>query len=234
MRPLIGITLDWQQSGSFSERPHYALREHYFKAVREAGGLPVAIPLCLESQAEYLERIHGLIVPGGDYPSPGWWYGDERECEHHPRPEADVALIRLALKLNKPLLGICAGMQTLAVATEGRLHWRLADTLQNSGHRNVPLEQDAHAIHVEEGSLLHRITGQAHLMVNSHHNEGVATVGQQAKISALAPDGVIEAIEVPGAKFALGVQWHPEMNTAPGHSDRLLFEGLVQAAAKTF
>lgn len=234
MRPIIGITLDWQHSGTFSERPHYALREHYFKAVHAAGGLPVAIPLCLESQPAYLERIHGLIVPGGDYPSPGWWYGHERDHDHHPRPEADVALTQLALKRNVPLLGICAGMQTLAVATEGRLHWRLADTLQNSGHRNTPLEEDAHAIHVEEGSLLYSLTGQTHLMVNSHHNEGVATVGTNARITATAPDGVIEAIEIPGAKFALGVQWHPEMNTQPGHTDRLLFEGLVRAAARGF
>lgn len=233
MRPLIGITLDWQENGSFSKRPHYALREHYFNAVYAAGGLPVAIPLITAAQEDYLARVQGVVVPGGDYPSPGWWYGKADDHLPHPRPDADVAFIRLCLAHNKPLLGICAGMQTLAVATGGQLHWNIKQALNAHGHRETPLEQMAHAITIQPDSLLARTVGTTELHVNSHHNEGVASVGAEARVVATAPDGVIEAIEIPTARFALGVEWHPEMFTAEGHPDRKIFEGFIAAANGT-
>jgi putative glutamine amidotransferase len=230
MRPLIGISMDWQESGSFSKRAHYALRQHYFDAVYAAGGLPVALPLNMAAQEEYLQTVEGVVIPGGDYPSPGWWYGNPDVETPHPRPDADVAFIRLALARDVPLLGICAGMQTLAVATGGRLHWNIKNCLGVKGHRTVPLEQAAHPVAVAEGSLLHRLTGKTTLTVNSQHNEGVATVGEGARIVATAPDGVVEAVEVPGCRFALGVEWHPEMFMEAGSDDRRIFEGLVAAA----
>lgn len=232
MRPLIGITLDWQETGSFSKRPHYCLRQGYFDAVYACGGLPIALPLQTEGHDEYLDIIQGIIIPGGDYPSPGWWYGKHDDVAPHPRAVADIAIIRRALARNMPLLGICAGMQTLAVATGGHLHWNIKEALKAKGHRDIPAEKTAHAISLKGGTLLDKLAGhQPTLQVNSHHNEGVASVGPGVVISGTAEDGVIEAIEVPAHPYAIGVQWHPEFLLENG-LDKPLFEGLVAASCK--
>jgi putative glutamine amidotransferase len=229
MKPIIGITLDWQASGSFSPRPHYALRQHYFNAIWQAGGVPVAIPLITEAMPEYLARVHGILVPGGDYPSPGWWYGDKHGTADHPRAEADIALTKTVLGMNMPFLGICAGMQTMAVACGGRLHWRVKDKIENAlDHRGIPLEEEAHSVNIKAGSLLEKIMGQHKIITNSHHNEGVAEAGQSLVVSGAAEDGVIEAIECPQHPFALGVQWHPEM-LVNAH-DAALFKAFIAAA----
>lgn len=231
MRPVIGITLDWQESGSFSPRPHYALRDSYFKAVYVAGGLPVAIPYQLESQDAYLDMVQGMIIPGGDYPNPADWYVTPNHHPYHPRPEVDVTLIGKLIRRKKPLLGICAGMQTLGVATGGKLYLRVMDEHPGcQNHRGVSPCTPAHEVAVEPDSLLHRLTGRTTLQVNSHHNEAVALTGSHARVVARAPDGVIEALEVVDHPFALGVQWHPEFFLQDGSPDRALFEGLVAAA----
>lgn len=231
MRPLIGITLDWQEQGSYSTRAHYALRQHYFDAVWAAGGLPVAIPLNPNAIGEYLARVGGLVIPGGDYPTPSSWYADPHNLVvSHPRVEVDMLFLNAALDADMPLLAICAGFQELTVAMGGKLHWRIAQKVKNpERHREIPLEKAAHALEIAEGSLLHRLVGKTRMDINSHHYEGLADPGR-ALVSGQAPDGVVEAIEVPGKRFALGVQWHPEMFTAEGCDDRKLFEGLVAAA----
>ncbi|MCP5405321.1 MAG: gamma-glutamyl-gamma-aminobutyrate hydrolase family protein [Pseudomonadaceae bacterium] len=231
MRPVIGITLDWQEHGSFSKRPHYALRDSYFHAVYAAGGLPIAIPYQLESQDAYLDMVGGMIVPGGDYPTPAAWYVKPNEHPHHPRPDVDIAFIGKMMARKTPLLGICAGMQTLGVASGGKLYLRVKDEHPGcTEHRGTEPTNYAHSVTVTEGSLLHKLTGQREMQVNSHHNEAVAHVGPAARVVATAPDGVIEAIELVNHPFALGVQWHPEFFMHEGSPDRALFEGLIAAA----
>lgn len=233
MRPTIGITLDWVEKSSFSPRSHYAIRDSYFNAVWAAGGLPIAIPFVLEAQESYLDMVDGLIIPGGDYPTPAEWYLQPRDHPPHPRPEVDVTFIHRALVRKTPFLGICAGMQTLAAATGGKLYYRVTDEHKGAqNHRSGnPCERD-HSVKVSKNSLLHRITGSLKFDVNSHHNEAVATVGAQAAISAKAEDGVIEAVEIPDHPFALGVQWHPEFFLEPGCPDRRIFEALIEAASR--
>lgn len=233
MRPVIGITLDWLASGSFSPRSHYALRDSYFNAVYAAGGLPIAIPYQLESQDAYLEMVAGMIIPGGDYPNPADWYVKPNQHPYHPRPAVDLALIGKLVSLKKPLLGICAGMQSLGVATGGKLYLKVMDEHPGcQNHRGVSPCTPAHEVQLAEGSLLARLTGKSTLMVNSHHNEAVARVGDGVRVCAQAPDGVIEAIEVVDHPFALGVQWHPEFFLQEGSPDRALFAGLVDAARR--
>lgn len=231
-RPLIGVVLDWQASGSFSPRPHYAVRESYFQAIYQAGGLPVALPLLEEALPELLERVQGVVIPGGDYPSPSRWYGDDRGIpDEHPRTLLNEQMIRALLQTQKPLLGICAGMQEMVAATGGLLYWRVAQCLPEAmNHRGVQPNQPCHAVVVEEGSLLNRLTGQTRYEVNSHHSEGVKVLGGGLVASAHAPDGLIEAVEMPNHPFALGVQWHPEFLLS--EADKALFTGLIEAARK--
>jgi len=230
IRPRIGIMMDWQAEGSFSPRPHYAIRESYFHAIWAAGGLPIGLPLLEGAQAELLATVQGIVVPGGDYPSPSRWYADGHGIgDEHPRTVLNEALIRDLLARNMPFLGICAGMQELVAATGGLLHWRVAESVPNpAAHRSIPPTELAHAVQVVPGCTLHRLTGQDEFRVNSHHNEGVKTLGSALQVAATAPDGLIEAVEVAGHPFALGVQWHPEFLLTD--ADRQLFEGLVSAA----
>lgn len=229
-RPLIGVVLDWQASGSFSPRPHYAVRESYFHAIYAAGGLPMALPLIEEALPEMLARVQGLVIPGGDYPSPSRWYGEDRGIlDEHPRSLLNEELVRLVLNSKKPLLGICAGMQEMVAATGGLLYWRVAQCLpQAINHRGVQPNQTCHDVKVQEGSLLARLTGQQNYAVNSHHSEGIKTLAGGLVASAYAPDGLIEAVEMPNHPFALGVQWHPEFLLSD--ADLALFTGLVEAA----
>jgi putative glutamine amidotransferase len=225
--------MDWQAQGSFSPRPHYAIRESYFAAVHDAGGFPIGIPL-LEGNADtYLAHVQGLVIPGGDYPSPSRWYDDGHGIpDEHPRTVVNEDFIRKALVLNLPLLGICGGEQELAVATGGLLYWRVADAYPNAcPHRGISPDTIAHKVQLELGSRIQQVLGTAEIEVNSAHNEAVKKVGPGVKVVGHSPDGVIEAIEVENKTFAIGVQWHPEFGLTQADHD--LFVGLVEAA-KTY
>lgn len=233
LRPLIGVVLDWQASGSFSPRPHYAVRESYFHAIYAAGGLPVALPLIEEALPELLARVQGVVIPGGDYPSPSRWYGEDRGIpDEHPRSLLNEELVRMVLNSKKPLLGICAGMQEMVAATGGLLYWRVAQCLPEAiNHRGVQPNQTCHEVKVAEGSLLNKLTGQSTYAVNSHHSEGVKSLSGGLVATAHAPDGLIEAVEMPDHPFAIGVQWHPEFLLSD--ADKALFTGLIEAARKS-
>lgn len=223
--------MDWVERGSFSPRAHYAIRDSYFKAIWAAGGLPVGLPLLEEARGDYLEKVSGVVVPGGDYPSPSRWYGDGHGIpDEHPRTIVNEQIIRDLLNKNMPLLAICAGHQELCAATGGILWWKVKDSVPGAdNHRGAEgPDKVAHTVQVTPGTLLHALVKADEISVNSHHNEAVRTVGEGLVVSGVAPDGVVEAIEVTGKKFALGVQWHPEFLLSEG--DRMIFQGLIEAA----
>jgi len=234
MRPLIGILLDYQSEGTFSSRPHNALRCAYFDAIAKAGGLPVAIGYAEGTADDLLDRIDGLILPGGFYPFPAGYYGKPDDGEPvHPRAAFEVDLAEGALARDMPVLGICAGMQVLAAVRGGTLYRNLHDVYDTEiDHLNErPAEEVAHSVSITPGTLLHAITGRKEMDVNTAHNEAVATVPDGIIANAVAPDGVIEGLELPDRRFALGVQWHPEFFQAAGDPNRLLFEVHVAVAA---
>lgn len=236
--PLIGILLDFCQSGSFSRRPHYALRRHYFDAIRRAGGVAMALPAEGEGLEDALARLDGLLVPGGFFPSPPEVYVDNDPAAPaadgaHPRASADLMALAWALRHKVPVLGICAGMQGLAVAAGAKM---VRDVHAHTGtvldHLNgAPPEERYHALDLVAGSRLRVVLGRAPLAVNSAHREAVVEVPDGLSVSARASaDGVIEGIEVADHPFALGVQWHPEFFTDPAEPDFALFRALVTAA----
>jgi putative glutamine amidotransferase len=229
MKPTIGILMDWQAKGSFSARPYYAIRDSYFQAVWDAGGLPIGLPLLETSGTEYLQHVDGIVVPGGDYPSPSRWYGDGHGIpDEHPRTIVNEQMIRDMLLLDKPFLAVCAGIQEMAAATGGLLYWDVVKAREGSmDHRKHPAEEFGHDVEVVAGTLLEKLVGAGPIQVNSRHNEAIRLLGDGVLVSGVAPDGVIEAIEIPGKRFALGVQWHPEFGLS--EADHALFVGLVEA-----
>lgn len=235
-RPTIGILLDYETSGSFSKRPHYALRTAYFDAIWKAGGLPVGIPYIEEARDAYLGTLGGLIVPGGFYTFPPELYGDPASGEAvHPRYAFERHLMAEALDRDVPTLGICAGMQVMAAA-RGATLWRdIKNDLDCAvDHLNEkPAEESAHTVTIQAGTRLHAITGAEQIAVNTAHNEALKDVPADVLISARAPDGVIEAIELPDRRFAVGVQWHPEFFLEDDNPHKRLFDALIDCASMT-
>jgi len=230
-KPLIGLTLDAEKPGGWSKYAWYALRQNYFEAVVAAGGLPVALPHEEALATDFLARLDGLIVTGGAFDVDPALYGEEDRHDtvsvKANRTQAELALLQGALARHKPVLGICGGEQLLAVALGGTLIQHIPDAVPDAlaHEQTTPHFEPAHDVRVLPGTKLFDIVGPA-MRVNTSHHQAVKSVGI-CVVNAVAPDGVIEGVEVPGQKFCLGVQWHPEYFAAP--QDKLIFEAFLAA-----
>jgi len=230
-RPAIGVTLDVDAAGS-----EYRLARAYADAVAAAGGLALPLPSHgAADAAAYLDLCAAVVVTGGAFDIAPERYGEARRAPCGPeKPERTAfewALCEAALARGVPLLGICGGMQLLNVVRGGTLHQDLAEDLGLAGHEQPP-PKDAphHEVLVAPGSRLAALVGEAPLAVNSTHHQAVKRAGEGVRVSARAPDGVVEAIELGGAPFAVGVQWHPERGARHDPRHLGLFRGLVRAA----
>lgn len=233
-RPVIGLTLDHEDAGGYAASPWYALRDNYCAAVAAAGGLPVTLPHEPESAADYLDLIDGLIVTGGNFDvDPAIFGADSRHATvttKDRRTAFELAITNGALEQDMPILGICGGQQLLNVVLGGTLIQHIPDEIEGAleHEQPTPRDQPAHDIAIEPGTRLHQITGVDSMAVNTAHHQAVATVAGEVTINAVAPDGVIEGIELSSKAYCIGVQWHPEYGINEG--DRALFDALVAAA----
>lgn len=232
--PLIGLTLDCEPAGGYASLPWYALRQNYFEAVAAAGGMPIALPHLPELAEAYVAGLDALIITGGAFDVDPALYG---AAEAHPtvslkpgRTAFELAATRAALARDIPVLGICGGEQLLAVAMGGTLIQHIPDAIPNAlpHEQPNPREEPGHEVAIAPGTLLSRIVGVTRMAVNSSHHQAVASPGPGGVVSAVAPDGVVEAVEYPRHRFALGVQWHPEYAVDP--QDPAIFHALVAAA----
>lgn len=234
--PMIGVTLDAEPAGGWSKLPWYALRQNYFAAVIAAGGLPVALPHHPALADAYLDRLDGLLVTGGAFDvDPALWGGGPPHPKVTLKPgrtDFELAAVRAALARDMPVLGICGGQQLLAVAFGGTLIQHIPDEVEGAlAHEQPnPRTEPGHAVEVASNTLLASIVGAQHLAVNSAHHQAVATPGAGAVVNARAPDGVVEGLEHPGYRFALGVQWHPEYTVDP--RDPAIFDAFIRAAQR--
>ena len=233
-KPLIGIVLDHEPPGGYSEFPWYALRENYFQAVRAAGGVPLGLSYGAEDVETYLSLIQGLLIPGGFFDIDPTHYGhtDKGLCHgaKDNRTRFEMCLLRKAIEKKTPFLGICAGMQLLNVLRGGTLHQDIKAELPHAlTHEQKTIRSEpSHPLHLREGTYLHRMAGVTETEVNSTHHQAIQNVGTNLVINAHAPDGVIEGIEDPTLPFCLGVQWHPEYTTTD--LDRVVFKHFIEAA----
>jgi putative glutamine amidotransferase len=233
-QPVIGLTLDREPPGGYSKtHPWYALRENYCSAVIAAGGLPILLPHEPEAAAAYLGLIAGLVVTGGAFDVDPALFGapsrHQSVTTKDQRTAFELAITQGALAADKPVLGICGGQQLLNVALGGTLIQHIPDEVPSAleHEQKNPRTEPGHAVRIEKGTLLHRITGVEELAVNSAHHQAVKALGPGVVIDARAPDGVIEGIEDPRRRFCLGVQWHPEYGLSEG--DKRLFVAFVAA-----
>ncbi|MFT7464074.1 MAG: putative glutamine amidotransferase [Pseudohongiellaceae bacterium] len=228
MRPLIGVTCSADESG----QP--IVRAPYVQALHRAGALPVALPFVssADEAASLLQRLDGVVLTGSEDLDPSLWAEPLHplaEVMHPARQQTEMLLCRELLQRPLPLLGICGGMQNLAVAAGGTIHQHLPDLGSQILEHSVPWDGPRHAIHIEADSILAECLGQT-AATNSAHHQGVAELPQSMIVTARSSDGVIEAFELAGRPFAVCVQWHPErMVDDAGQAQ--LFSRLVQACA---
>jgi len=234
MRARIGITLDSEAAGGYSKLPWYALRQNYCDAIFAAGGLPQPLPHQPEAVADYLDMVDGVVITGGAFDvDPALFGAATRHATvtlKSARTAFEYALVNGALERDMPILGICGGQQLLAVVLGGTLIQHIPDEVPGAlAHEQPnPRTEPGHTVSAVPGSLLARAAGTTAFSVNSAHHQAVKTVGDGVRISGVAPDGVIEAIEAPSHRFVLGVQWHPEYHIDA--ADGAILRAFVAAA----
>jgi putative glutamine amidotransferase len=229
------------------ERPFHTVSDRYPQAVIDAAGcLPVLIPAVgpkIDCGA-VLDRLDGLLITGSPSNVEPHQYGGPPSMEgtlHDPdRDATTLPLIREAVRRDLPILAICRGIQELNVALGGTLHQRIFEMPGRFNHRRrkgpMTLDQrygPAHSVALTAEGFLAGLAGAAEIMVNSLHGQGIDRPAPGLVVEAVAPDGQIEGISLPGARFVVGVQWHPEYKPLENPFSRVLFEAFAQACHAT-
>jgi putative glutamine amidotransferase len=241
--PLIGIPCRTDTSGTYPGRTINTQGNAYIEAVLQTGGLPVLIPLQVKGAAleALFQRLDGLILAGGGDVDP-LCYREHPQThtlrEIQPaRDEQEIRLVNLATARRKPFFAICRGIQVMNVALGGTLWQDLPSQRPQTGEHDYytddgrfPRNYLAHEVTLEQDTVLNRILKTERLPVNSMHHQGVKKVASGLSATAYAEDGLVEALEVPGHPFGLGVQWHPEEMVADEETARQIFAAFIEAA----
>jgi len=243
MRPVIGVTPDFN-AGDRKEwggrEPTYFLRARYVRAIEELGGIPVVLPLVAQprDRQRLLAGIDGLLLTGSGPDLAPEFYGERQRFKFsvmsQRRATFEMKMAQLARKADLPVLGICGGMQAINVAFGGNLYQDIPSQVRKPlQHRQRPPATNlSHSVTVAPGSLLRRIVRTDTMRVNSSHHQSVKQVASSLVASALASDGIVEAVESPAQRFFLGVQWHPEFLFERHRLHRQLFEAFLRAASR--
>jgi putative glutamine amidotransferase len=229
--PLIGIT-----TYAIDETNRFRIPRQYVDSVRQAGAIAVLIPPGEPSLDDLLSNIDGLLLAGGGDLDPTLYGAEPHESVYHVDTERDLSEIDLARRVVEkgfPTLAVCRGLQVLNVAFGGTLHVHLPDVVGDEiAHRLPPREPTEHAISVDAGTRLAEILGDTRFSAASWHHQAIHRVAEPLRVTAYAPDGVIEAAELPGHPWLIGVQWHPELTAERDEIQRRLFNAFVAAAAR--
>lgn len=236
-RPKIGITADSfdplenPNAAWFSSYEYwYALRGSYASSIVDQGGIPFILPHHLDCIADFVEQMDALLITGGGFDVPPDYYGaqphEKTRLKRH-RSDFEKELTTQFLKTQKPILGICGGMQLLTVLFGGKLHQYLPDIDCKPHAQTTRATNPWHYVETVQGTVLRNIVKEKAFQVNSVHQQAVCDPGQMI-VNAYADDGIIEGVEAPMHPFCLGVQWHPELFVA--QADGALIHGFIEAA----
>ncbi|MBW8056772.1 MAG: gamma-glutamyl-gamma-aminobutyrate hydrolase family protein [candidate division NC10 bacterium] len=240
MRPRIGITSDRHPVDEGIEQYYDRARGAYSWCVAESGGVPFILPTPRSDPdliATYLDLSDGVLFSGGGDIHPSFYREVVLEkCGpiDETRDHFEIELLRGALERGMPVLGVCRGMQLIAVALGGSLYQDLS-YCQAAGEIHGGAWQsggEMPSVSITPGTVLHQIIGEESLPVNCQHHQLVKALDQTCTVNAVTPDGMIEGIEVSGRSFAVGVHWHPERLAARDRRHMKLFEALVDAALR--
>lgn len=234
--PLIGITTapHFLRNGLSHDR----LAHTYIQAVKTAGGIPVLLPSSLQGTdlTVLRERLDGILLSGGGDIDPQRFGGIPSETiddVSEKRDELEFALVKLSVETDWPLLGICRGMQVINTALGGSLYTDLPSQYGTSVNHSTPDENGrdflAHEVTIKSDTFLAGILKSQQFWVNSFHHQGIQRAAEKLVLSAVASDGLVEGLELPGRRFFVGVQWHPECLPLQAEA-QALFETFIRAA----
>ncbi|HEY9711859.1 MAG TPA: gamma-glutamyl-gamma-aminobutyrate hydrolase family protein [Chroococcales cyanobacterium] len=231
-KPVIGLNLDIK----LSDAKRYSIDQTYTKAVVAAGGIPFLIPPVPEADLQQIaEMIDGVILVGGDDYDPSF-YGEaveeKTEIGSADRQKFDLALGRFLLnQTDLPVLGVCAGNQLINILQGGTLVQDVPTHVPDStvNHASVDGEFGRHPVSLEDNSRLRAIYGAREVNCPTWHHQSVKKLGHALRVGAIADDGIVEAVELTGDRFVVGVQWHPEQDIA---THLPLFREIVEQARK--
>ena len=229
-RPVIGITTYAEEAKwGVWDAPVALIPLSYVNAVSRAGGRPLLVPPSEDGIDETLDALDGILFSGGSDLDPSTYGAESHPATTGIRPErdrAELALMEAAFARDMPMLAVCRGVEVMNVARGGDLVQHVPDVIGNERHRHTPGVFADHDVDLEQGSRLQRVLGDR-APVKSHHHQGIGRVGDGLREVAWADDGIVEALEDPARRFALGVLWHPEEG-----EDFALFTELVEEARR--
>ncbi len=221
------------------ERNSFWMLPGYVDAIERAGGIPVMLPLTSNETilSQLLDTVDGILFTGGQdvYPmvynqSPSKFCGEV--CLE--RDDMEQKLLRLAMKQDKPLLGICRGIQILNATLGGSLYQDIAAEYKSEiNHRQeAPYDKPVHTVRIIQDSPLYRLLGKDLIPVNSCHHQAVKSLGKELQVMAYSEDGLVEAVCVKDKKFMWAVQWHPECSYLTNDASMKIFEEFVAATTR--
>jgi len=233
--PVIGITsyVEPATRGDWVDVPSALIPHSYVRKVELAGGIALLIPPRLDSAdddhrlvRELLSRLDGVIIAGGADVAPELYAAERHPTVQASRPDRDtteLAIAQVSAEMDLPVLGICRGMQVMAVAAGGTLEQHLPERVGHENHSPAPATYGTHPVDTVAGTRVGALLGDRVDVPHYHHQSVSTHPGYVA--AAWAPDGTLEAMEDPSARFRIAVQWHPEQGEDPR-----LFEAVVGAS----
>lgn len=230
MLPVVGVTPLWD-----AEKQSLWMLPGYLDGLRQAGCLPMILPLTREPEEidQILAMVDGILLTGGQDVSPEL-YGEApaltgEVCEM--RDAMEQLLLKKAMVLDKPVLGICRGIQFINVALGGSLYQDIPSQHPSAveHHQSPPYDKPSHAVTLVQGSPLQSLLGQQKLLVNSYHHQAVRRLADGLEVMARSEDDLVEAVWKPDQKFLWAVQWHPEFSFRTEESSRRIFAAFAGA-----
>lgn len=232
MKPIIGVMPLWDD-----DKESIWMLPGYMDGIRQAGGIPVIFPFTDDKSEirQLTEMCSGFLFTGGHDVSPEL-YGevplDGLVSSCRKRDEMEQAVLDHGLKENKPILGICRGIQFINAALGGTLYQDLP--LQHPSevqhHQSPPYDVPVHQVTILKDTPLYKLVHTENLAVNSYHHQAVKKLAEGLEAMAVSPDGLIEAVYKPGHRFLWAVQWHPEFSYKVDQNSRAVFREFVQSA----
>ena len=234
-KPIIGITLDSEESGQYSKFPWYAIRKNYLFSIEKFGGIPFPLFHSLASLPDILSMVDGIIITGGNFDIDPTLYGENNDYSRslkNTRTNFEMKICEMSLKNNLPILGICGGEQLLNICFGGTLIQDIKKYNKNSleHEQTNPRNETSHSVEIKKQTKLFEIIKDSEIQVNSAHHQAVNKLGKNLIISGLARDGIVESIESTEHDWCIGVQWHPEFLITK--ADKLLISNFIEFSQK--
>ena len=221
------------------ERESYWMLPGYMKGIEQAGGIPLMLPLTSDEEnlQQLAEELDGFLYAGGQDISPNLYaQRRSRMCGQscHERDEMETILFSMVYEQDKPLLGICRGIQCINVVMGGTLYQDLPSehSSDTEHHQIPPYDVPVHSVKIIGDSPLYKLLKKETLMVNSYHHQAIKTLAPKLSVMAVSEDSLVEAVYVPNKKFIWGIQWHPELSYLADENSRRIFSEFVMMAGK--